>query len=190
MIKIFIGYDTRETVAWHVAAHSIIRRTRMPVSITPIGNSTLPKSIWWRERGSYDSTEFSNARFLVPHLCDYRGLAVFVDCDVLWLTDISALIESIDPRAAVSVVKHNYVPDHSRKFLDQPQTRYRRKNWSSLMVFNCDHPSTRNLTVDYVNKAAGLDLHGFAWCIDEDIGSLPESWNHLVKHRSDKHAAA
>lgn len=190
MIKLFLGYDTRETVAWHVAAHSVIRRTTEPLAITPIGNSTLPKSIWWRERGPYDSTEFSNARFLVPYLCDYQGLAIFADCDTLWLTDISGLIAGIDPHKAVSVVKHQYTPTESTKFLGQVQTRYRRKNWSSLMVFNCAHPACRNLVPERVNKIDGIYLHGFGWCLDDDIGSLPESWNHLVKHRSKNDVAA
>jgi len=190
VLKCFLGWDSRETVAWHVAAHSIIRRTREPLSITPIGNATLPKSLWWRERGPYDSTEFSNARFLVPALCDYQGEAVFMDCDVLWQTDIYDLIDACDPNKAVSVVKHQYTPAASHKFLGQPQTRYARKNWSSLMVFNCAHPHCRSLTPEYVNKAAGLDLHGFAWTADAEIGSLPQTFNHLIKHRQVRDAVA
>lgn len=190
MIRIFIGYDTRESVAWHVAAHSIIRRTRENISLTPLGNSTLPRAIWWRDRGPHDSTEFSNARFLVPYLADFRGWAVFVDCDVLCLTDICDLIGVADPRYAVMLRKHQHVPQQSVKFLGHEQSRYRRKNWSSLMLLNCAHPACSRLTPEYVNEAPGLDLHGFAWCADDEIGEIGTLWNVLVDRREERSAVA
>lgn len=190
MLKLFIGYDSKETVAWHVLVHSIMRRTRKPLSITPIGNEVLPESIWWRPRGPHDSTEFSNARFLTPYLADYQGWAAFMDCDMVCTTDIDELFALADDQYAVMVRKHQYIPEHSTKFLGQEQSRYHRKNWSSLMLINCGHPETRNLTLEYVNNSPGLDLHGFAWCSDQSIGSLPTDWNHLVTHKGAKHAAA
>lgn len=187
MLKLFLGWDKRETVAWHVLAHSIIRRASIPVSITPIGNDTLSKDIWWRPRGPHDSTDFANARFLVPYLCNYEGTAIFMDCDMLCLTDISGLINE-QGDDAVMVRKHQYIPESSTKFLGQPQTRYARKNWSSLMVFNCAHPDCRELSLDYVNNSPGLDLHQFAWT--NNIGSISDGWNHLVKHDECKEAVA
>lgn len=188
-MRVFIGYDSRETIAWHVCAHSLMRRTREVLEITPISNN-LPASIWWRGKGPHDSTEFSNARFMVPYLSNYEGIAVFCDCDMLWQTDICDLVAEFDHSKAVMVRKHQYVPAHSTKFLNQPQTRYARKNWSSLMMFNCAHPACRTLSPEYVNNAAGLDLHGFAWCLDEQIGSLSDGWNVLVKHEDEAHAVA
>ena len=88
MIPIFIGHDSREILAWHVLAHSIIRRSSEPGSITPIGNAVTHKPVWWREKGQHDTTEFSNARFAVPALMGYQGWAMFMDCDMLCLADI------------------------------------------------------------------------------------------------------
>lgn len=180
MIPVFIGYDTREVVAWHVLAHSILRRSSEPVSITPVGMSTLPHSVWWREKGPLDSTQFSNARFAVPAMMGYQGWAVFMDCDMTCYDDIASLWAQRNDDYAVMVVKHAHKPTEKRKFLGAPQTAYPFKNWSSLMMFNCAHPHTRSLTLDYINSAPGLDLHGFAWTTPEHIGELSGLWNVLT----------
>lgn len=180
--RVFIGWDSRETIAYHVLAHSIIERASTPVAISPVGNAVLPPALWWRPKGPYDSTEFSNARFLVPALCDFEGWAIFMDCDMACLDDILELWDQRDERVAVLVRKHEHVPTNATKFLGATQTRYPRKNWSSLMLLNCAHPDTRRLTVEHVNQAAGLDLHGFAWTTEANIGSIAGPWNELVTH--------
>ena len=173
MIPVFIGYDSREEMAFHVLARSIWQRASLPVSITPLRLEQLPM---WRERHPLQSTEFSFSRFLVPYLCNYEGHAIFMDCDMLCLDDIAKLWKLRDSNA-VQVVKHDHNPTESTKFLNQPQTPYRRKNWSSVMIFN--NPKCRALTPEYVNKATGLELHQFAWT--DEIGSLPANWNYLVR---------
>lgn len=180
MIRLFIGYDRAERVAWHVLVHSIIETCSEPITVTPIGNSTLPSRLWWRTRGPYDSTEFSVCRFLVPALCEWQGWAIFMDCDMLCRDDLARLWAQRDDRYAVMVRQHEYAPKADRKFLGQRQARYPRKNWSSLMLLNCAHPDCRTLTPQYVNRAAGLDLHGFAWTAPQSIGALAGSWNELV----------
>ena len=179
MLDIFIGYDPRESVAYHALAHSILRRSSVPVSIAPLVQSQL-KGIYRRPRGPTESTEFSLTRFLVPALSEYRGWSVFMDCDMLCRVDIAGLQKEMErqPDKAVLVCQHDYVPKTERKFLDQVQTRYTRKNWSSLMLFNNER--CRALTPDYVNSASGLDLHRFAWVEDRLIGDLPLEWNWLV----------
>ena len=131
-------------------------------------------------RGPTESTEFSLTRFLVPHLSGFSGWSLFMDCDMLCRVDIAALEKEIANQSdkAVLVCKHDYVPKTQRKFLDQVQTRYARKNWSSLMIFN--NARCRSLSADYVNSASGLDLHRFAWTDDPSIGGLPLEWNWLV----------
>jgi hypothetical protein len=182
-MPVFIGYDPAESIAYHVLAHSILTTASLPVAIAPVGNTVLP-SVWTRPRGPNDSTEFSNARFMVPWLVGYRGWACFMDCDMLALADIRNLFEEAErqPDKAVLVRKHDHQPDYTQKFLGAQQLRYPRKNWSSLMLLNCGHPVVAGLTPEYVNTAAGIDLHGFAWCPDQFIGALPECWNVLVEH--------
>ena len=180
MIRVFIGFDPRETVAFHVLSQSIHARASEPVSITPIMLSQL-KDLMIRERNPLQSTDFSFSRFLTPFLCDYEGWAVFMDCDMLVLKDMAELWALRDDDYAVQVVKHNHVPEEDTKFLGAPQTQYEKKNWSSVMLFNCEKCQT--LTPEYVNTASGLDLHRFHWLHGEHlIGQLPHSWNHLVAY--------
>ncbi len=178
MIRIFIGYDPREAAAFAVLSHSIHARASRPVSIAPLVLSQLG-GVLWRERHPLQSTDFSFSRFLVPYLCGYEGWALFTDCDMLVMDDVAKLWELRDERYAVQVVKHEHVPKEDVKFLGQPQTRYEKKNWSSVMLFN--NARCKALTPDYVNTATGLDLHRFRWLEDESlIGALPHRWNHLV----------
>lgn len=127
------------------------------------------------------ATEFAISRFLVPHLAR-DGLALFADCDVLARANLYELFDAIDPQYAVSVVKHKFEPPAGIKMDGQMQTVYARKNWSSVCVFNCEHPSNKKLTVDLVNTVPGRDLHRFCWLEDDEIGELGPEWNWLVGH--------
>lgn len=175
MLRVFIGYDASETVAYHVLAHSILRRSKSPVCVTPLVLGQLPMT---RERDPKQSTDFAFSRFLVPYLCEFKGCAVFMDCDMIVRCDLNDILQAADPVRAVSVVKHDYTPLGETKFLDHKQTAYPRKNWSSVMVFN--NAKCTALTPQYVNSASGLELHRFSWINDGEIGELPREWNHLV----------
>ena len=178
MIRVFIGYDPREAVAYNVLAHSINARASAPVTITPLMLSQLG-GIYRRARNPLQSTDFSFSRFLVPYLCNFDGWAIFTDNDMLVLDDIARLWALRDDRYAVQVVKHNHVPREEVKFLGYQQTKYEKKNWSSVMLMNC--AKCRALTADFVNTATGLELHQFKWLGDDSlIGELPSGWNHLV----------
>ncbi len=179
-VRIFVGYDPREAVAFHVLSHSIQTRASFSVSITPLMLSQLG-DLMWRERHELQSTDFSFSRFLVPYLCGFEGWAIFMDCDMLVLDDIADLWGLRDQRYAVQVVRHDHRPEQTTKFLDQPQTTYEKKNWSSVMLLNCGRCTA--LTPEYVNTASGLDLHRFCWLGDDDLlGELPRRWNHLVDY--------
>jgi hypothetical protein len=181
LIKIFIGWDKAETVAYHVLAHSIIRRSSQPVEIIPLNRKNLA-GIFTRPRGEIDSTDFSNSRFIVPHLCDFEGWAIFMDCDMVCLADINELWAQRDERYAVMVKHHEHVPHETKKFLGQEQTKYMRKNWSSLMMFN--NARCRELTKHTVNTAPGLFMHQFRWVPDSHIGEINGLWNHLIGYDS------
>jgi hypothetical protein len=178
-MKIFIGYDSREPVAFHVLAHSIMRRASRPVEIVPLIQDQLRRcGLYLRERDPRESTEFSLTRFLVPYLSGYEGFSLYLDCDMLCLTDVLTDIKEIVRGKAVYVVQHDYTPKNGVKFLGQEQTAYPRKNWSSFMVF--DNAACKELiAVDDVNYAPALFLHRFAWT-KERIGSLPLNLNWLV----------
>ena len=186
MINIFIGYDNKERVAYNVLSHSIIQNSTKPVAITPIALNNL-KDDFVRERNSLSSTEFSFSRFMIPHLMNYQGWALFMDCDMLMFEDVAELWRMRDDSKAIQVCKHDYTPKESKKFLGQVQTKYEKKNWSSFMLMNCKKCTT--LTPDYVNKASGLELHQFKWLEgDHLIGDLPLEWNWLVgeyEHKED-----
>ena len=180
MIRVFIGYDPHEAVAFNVLAYSIQARASEPVTVAPLMLSQLTK-VFHRERNPLQSTEFSFSRFLVPYLSDYSGWSMFCDCDMLMLDDIAKLWALRDDRYAVQVVKHDHRPAETSKFLDQPQTKYEKKNWSSVILFN--NAQCRALTPDYVNTATGLQLHQFKWLEDDGrIGDIPHRWNHLVDY--------
>ncbi len=177
-IRIFIGYDPREAVTFSVLAHSIHRHATRPISITPLMLSQLG-AVFTRARDPLQSTDFSFSRFLTPYLSGYDGWSVFTDCDMIVREDIANLWALRDDRYALMCVQHNHVPREKTKFLGSKQTKYNKKNWSSVMLFN--NSKCRALTPDFVNTASGLELHQFKW-LDGDhlIGALPERWNHLV----------
>ena len=188
MIKVYIGYDPREAIAFSVLAHSIHARASVPVSITPLMLAQL-KGVLTRERHPLQSTDFSFSRFLTPYLSDYSGWSVFMDCDMLMLDDIVNLWRLRDERYAVMVVKHHHVPKETTKFLGEPQSRYEKKNWSSVILFN--NARCWVLTPEYVNQASGLQLHQFKWLEDDDlIGELSGRWNHLVGYNPARSDAA
>jgi hypothetical protein len=188
MIRVFIGFDPRETVAWHVLTHSILARSSQPVGFVPLALNNL-EGLMWRERNALQSTEFSFSRFLTPYLSDFQGWSLFMDCDMLMLDDIAKLWALRDERYAVMCIKHDHRPVETVKFLDQPQTAYQKKNWSSVMLFN--NSRCKALTPEYVNTASGLELHQFKWLeSDELIGEIPTAWNHLVGYSTPRPDAA
>lgn len=181
LLKIFIGYDPVENIAWHTMAHSILARSSIPIAIIPVNIANL-KSVYKRERDPKQSNEFSFSRFLVPYLSDYEGFALFFDCDMLMRTDIANIFDEIkeQPGKAVYVVKHDYEPRDDIKYLNTVQYKYPRKNWSSVMLWNCAHPANKKVTTDFVNSATPMELHRFLWLEDDQIGELNVRWNWLV----------
>lgn len=193
IIPYYIGYDRTEHAAYEVCRWSMARRSALPVHSIKLDQSALRYNGLYRRApetnsrvDSFDgkpfSTDFSFTRFLVPALAQYQGYALFTDCDFLWLSDAARLWEMRDDQYAVQVVKHDYRPKEETKMQGQAQQVYPRKNWSSLILWNCGHEANKRLTVDAVNIEPGSWLHGFGWLKDEEIGELPSSWNFLEGH--------
>lgn len=177
MIPIFIGYDPREAVAYHVCANSIIRRSSQPVSMSPLALNILRE---YEERHTDGSNHFIYSRFLVPHLMRYKGWAIFIDGDMLLREDVTKLWDLKNNKYAAMVVKHNYKTKMTTKYLGSKNEDYPCKNWSSVILWNCEHPKNRILTPEFVQHATGAQLHRFTWLEnDTDVGSLPIEWNWL-----------
>lgn len=186
VLRVFVGYDPVESVAWHTFTHSIFRQSSIPLAFVPLSLRNL-EGIFFRERDPKQSNDFSFTRFLVPYLSGYSGWAVFFDCDMLLRCDIAELLKVVeqDPGKAVYVVKHTYEPRDDIKYLDTVQYKYPRKNWSSVVLWNCGHPANRAVTPDFVNSASGMELHRFTWLQDDQIGELDVRWNWLVGEYDD-----
>jgi lipopolysaccharide biosynthesis glycosyltransferase len=181
-MKVFVGYDTREDMAYQVCKHSIIARNK-DFDVRPLKQQELRDAGWyWRDEDKLASTEFTFTRFLVPELANFKGWAVFMDCDMILTTDIAELFAQADDKYAVMCVQHDYTPKEGMKMDGQKQTVYPRKNWSSVMLFNCGHPSNARLTQDMVNEKEinGAYLHRFSWLKDSEVGELDHTWNYLV----------
>jgi hypothetical protein len=170
-VRVFIGYDPREAVAYHTCVQSIIEHCGDPsdLQITPLSGE--------RRDGSND---FIYARFLVPYLCGFKGCAVFLDGDMIVRGDIRTLYDYFRPYRGVHVVKHDYKTKFPVKYLGNKNEDYPRKNWSSVVVWNCGFFPNRKLMPDFVSQQAGSFLHRFLWLKDEQIGELPAEWNRLV----------
>lgn len=196
-MKIYIGYDDREQVAYDVCKHSILKRASIPVQIVPLMHKPLRNSGLFRRPWKIDSlgqyicevdgrpfsTQFSHSRFLVPQLARECGdkWALFVDCDFIFLDDVAKLYEMRSFSYAVQCVKHDYKSD-GVKMDGMTQQSYSRKLWSSLMLFNVNHIQNEALTHEEVNTWDGRKLHNFGWLEESQIGGLPESWNWIPNH--------
>jgi hypothetical protein len=195
-LSIWIGYDPREIPCYVVCRNSIRRRLAAPIPVNGIIMSRMrdaglyvretqrrSEQLWDTISDAPMSTEFAITRFLTPHLAG-SGLALFMDCDIMARESVMRLFDYVqgDKSKAVWCVKHQFDPPEGLKMDGQAQTRYARKNWSSVMLFDCDHPANKRLTVDMINTLPGRDLHRFCWLEDDEIGTLPRRWNFLVGH--------
>lgn len=179
-LDVYIGWDSREPIAYEVAAATLKRHASIPVTVQPIKLAELvDRGAYTRDIDPLASTEFTYSRFFTPWLAGYEGWALFLDCDFLFFDDVAKLLDYRDPEKAVLCVKHDYQPKATTKMDGKVQTSYPRKNWSSFMLFNCDHPSTRTLTPEIINRESGAYLHRMQWATDAEIGGLPERWNWL-----------
>lgn len=174
MIRAFIGYDAREAQGFHVFVESLIRTSSEPVSIIPLHG----------KQGD-GSNAFTYARFLIPSLCNFQGTAIFLDgSDMLMRWDIAELVALADPRYAVQVVQHDYQTKHPRKYIgtamEAPNADYPRKNWSSVVIWNCGHTAHAWMEPKIVHEMSGAFLHRFSWLHDDQIGWLPPAWNVLI----------
>jgi len=186
MISIFIGYDTNETIAYHVCSNSIIRHATKPINIIPLSLTLLANYV---ETHTDGSNEFVYTRFLVPNLMNYKGWAIFIDGDMVLQDDIDKLWNLKDESKAVMVVKHNYKTKQSQKYLGAKNEDYPRKNWSSVILWNCGHIANRVITPEFIQTATGPEVHRFSWLSDDLIGELPIEWNWLADEFGSNKAA-
>lgn len=179
MIPLYVGFDPREAAVYHVFCQSVIEHASVPVQFIPLHSPMLDDF-----DGQRDGTNaFIFSRYLVPHLQDFDGWALFCDGDQLLYDDIYKLWSLRDETKALQVVKHDYKTQFPRKYIGTPLANdnidYPRKNWSSVMLINCGHRSNQILTPEFVAESSGAILHRFEWLNDDEIGELPMAWNWL-----------
>ena len=190
MENIYIGYDSTnygQELAYEICKRSI-KKYNDKIKINKLSKKDLINSKYFYRNDNTGSTEFTYTRFLVPFLNNYKGWALFCDSDFLWLCDPNEIFEKYaDEKYAVCCVKHEYNDCNGKTKMDgRTQEWYPRKNWSSLMLFNCEHPSIKNLNLDNINKETPKWLHRMEWCKDEEIGEIDKSYNYLVNYYDDE----
>jgi lipopolysaccharide biosynthesis glycosyltransferase len=158
-----IGFDQREAIAYHVFCQSILEKSSIPVEFLPLAENTLSS---YKETHTDGSNRFIYSRFITPYLNDYSGWAIFADGDMVCQSDIKELWDIRDESKAVQVVKHEYTTKAEIKYLGNINQNYPRKNWSSLVLWNCGHPANQVLTPEFVQKSTGSYLHRFSWLSD------------------------
>jgi len=181
-MNVYIGYDSREDLAYQVCSYSIKSKSNS-VNIYPLKlNELKEKRLYTRDEDKLGSTEFTFSRFLVPILNNYSGWALFCDCDILFLNSVEELFSKADDRYAIMCVQHDYTPKGDTKMDGKIQSIYPRKNWSSLVLWNCGHPSNKKVTQELINDpdTTGKYLHRFSWLKDNEIGEVSHEWNWLV----------
>ena len=182
MKNIYIGYDTREDIAYQVCKYSLNKKS-VDIKVHPLKLSNLrDRELYSREEDKLASTEFTFSRFLVPELNQFKGWALFCDCDVLFMEDVNNLFALADERYALMCVHHDYKPSESLKMDGKQQFIFPRKNWSSVVLWNCGHESNKKINRELINNpdTTGKYLHRFSWLKDEEIGSIPHHWNWLA----------
>ena len=177
LLNVFVGFDQKEAIAYHTFVQSVIETSSVPLSITPLAENNLNE---YSEKHTDGTNKFTYSRFLVPYLMNFKGWAIFVDGDMVCLSDFKNLKQFFDSNLAVSVVKHDYKTKQKVKYFGQKNEDYPRKNWSSVIIWNCEHPKNKVLTPSFISNKEGSFLHRFQWLKDNDIGELPKSWNWLA----------
>ena len=186
-----MGWDSRESLGYDVAEFSLRKRLRADerVDVVPLILTDLrARGLYWRSEDLEGTTEFTVSRFLVPKLMNFDGWALFCDSDVLFLRSVCDLFSGFadnehNRKFALMCVKHVEPAPTERvgmKKTGVTQSWYPRKNWSSVVLWNCGHPSNAVMTAKFVNGQSPRFLHRFSWLGDDEIGSLPAAWNHLV----------
>ena len=176
-IKIVVGFDQREAIAYHTFSQSVLEKSSLPVLFLPLSMNTLKG---YKETHNDKSNDFVYSRFLTPYLHNFEGWAIFADGDMVCQSDIKELWDLRDETKALQVVMHDYKTKFNQKYLGNTNENYPRKNWSSLILWNCSHPKHKVLTPDFISNQTGKYLHRFSWLDDEDIGELPIDWNWLA----------
>ena len=176
-IKIIVGFDQRESVAYHTFCQSIIEKSSQPIEIMPLAISTLRN---YKETHTDQSNDFIYSRFLTPYLNNFEGWAIFADGDMICQDDIKKLWDLRNESKALMVVKHDYQTKADIKYLGNKNENYPRKNWSSVMLWNCSYPKHKILTPEFIQNQTGKYLHRFSWLDDSEIGDLPKEWNWLA----------
>ncbi|OTG67351.1 glycosyl transferase [Acinetobacter silvestris] len=111
VIKIFIGCDPNncDLEQMMVLDYSIHKHTQHPIEIVWMQLSHDPASPWYTNQETGQgwhttkwATPFSGFRWAIPEHCNFKGRAIYMDADVVILSDIAELwSHPIDDQAIV-----------------------------------------------------------------------------------------
>ena len=183
IIDLAVGFDQREAVAYHTFVQSVVEKSSIPVRFLPLNINSLSS---YSETHSDGSNDFIYSRFLVPFLVGFKGWVIYADGDMICVEDIKKLWNLRNDKFAVQVVQHNYETKVTEKYWGNKNENYPRKNWSSLVLWNCEHEKHKILTPDFIQKQTGAFLHRFSWLEDKDIGNIDAKWNWLALEYEEK----
>ena len=177
IIDLAVGFDQREAVAYHTFVQSVIENASIPVRFMPLDIKSLKT---YNETHTDGSNEFIYTRFLVPYLMNFKGWAIYADGDMICVEDIKKLWDLRDKKYAVQVVQHDYKTKVTKKYWGNKNENYPRKNWSSVIIWNCEHEKHKILSPKFIQNQTGSFLHRFNWLNDDEIGNIDKKWNWLA----------
>lgn len=180
LMRIYIGYDEKLKEQYNMCEYSIRKHCKDVEIIKLDKNDLIARGLYTRINNIMDATDFSMTRFFVPYLNDFEGVALYIDSDFIMTRSVKEIFDSFDKTNAIALVKHNYVSKFDEKANGKVNLRYPRKNWSSLMMFNCGHPSNKILNLEYLNNTDSTMLHSISWLPYPEVGEFPQDYNFLV----------
>ena len=183
VIDLIVGFDQKEAVAYHTFVQSVIENASNPVRFMPLDMKSLKE---YSEKHNDGSNEFIYSRFLVPHLMNFKGWAIYADGDMICVEDIKKLWDLRDEKYAVQVVQHDYQTKVKKKYWGNKNENYPRKNWSSVVIWNCEHEKHKILSPNFIQNQTGSFLHRFHWLNDDEIGDIDKKWNWLAMEYEEK----
>jgi lipopolysaccharide biosynthesis glycosyltransferase len=168
MNTIVIGSSREQKLPSLVLEYTIQKHATTPVRVVHTYDMKFPSP---KDQKNVSRTGFSFARFAVPKISGFEGLALYLECDQIVFKDVTKLFK---------------LPFNSATVL-------RPKNQASVILIDCDH-----VRWEVENVIEGLDSGDYSYTdLMENLSveaafkiskSIPGEWNSLEKYEPGKTA--